>query len=126
MRKAIVKAENPTVEHVQYDPARQADYNRALAFMKMTAKLGTVLARLNSHHSSTVHVHRTESGGTLAPKLAQARSRLALEAAKKAGDEEYWERWTRLFHDETARADAAIAAEEGDPPPKKSGSNGGK
>src|ERR1700754_2075926 len=54
-------ANGPRDEHDGYGGDSTDKYfNRAIALMNMTAKLGEVMAKLNSHRSQSHIVHRTE------------------------------------------------------------------
>ncbi len=120
------------IDRAKDDHGQDVAYKRALAFMKASAKVGLALGKVQSQHSTNIRVHRSEDRAGAGPtKLSEARSKLALEAARRAGDEEFWERWSRTFHAEENRAaaeaaeaaEAAKAAEEGVPPSNSGGSN---
>ena len=114
-----------SIDRKKDDHGQDVAFDRALAFMKASAKVGLALGKVQSQHSSNINVHRSEARTNAGPtRLAEARSKLAQEAARRAGDEEFWERWSRTFHAEENRAaEAADAAEEGVPPANFGGSN---
>ncbi|HEX4302381.1 MAG TPA: hypothetical protein VHZ78_06285 [Rhizomicrobium sp.] len=122
IRKALARADAIDPARDEFGHAASAAYRDAMAFLKTSAKVGLALAKLKSEHTTNIHVHRTETRAEAGPtKLSEARSKLALEAARRAGDEEFWERWSRTFHAEENRA--AEAAEEGVPTSNLGGSN---
>jgi hypothetical protein len=49
-----------SIDRRRDDAAQDDAYRRALAFLKMSAKLGMALAKLKGEHTSNIRIHRTE------------------------------------------------------------------
>jgi hypothetical protein len=113
-------------------------FGRAMALMKMTAKLGSVMAKLSSHRSQTHVVHRTEIRAAqpqAAPVTLLApvgdpepplryfddkgkRRPLTVEEAAR------YNAWSDRQAERDRRAFQEREAKEGAPTPNSSGSNG--
>lgn len=136
---AASKGPPPPLDELGFeqDDGRGAQFGRAMALMKMTAKLGGVMAQLNSHRSQTHYVHRTEVRAVQAPPQAR------LPAAEDDPEPPYkffdaqgnrrpltkaeadrYNAWSsRHAERERLRIEAEEAAEQGAPSPSSSGSN---
>jgi len=123
-------------------------FARAMALMKMTAKIGGVMAKLNSHRSQTHFVHRTEvralkspsepalitppefkRGESIAPSHYDDPCPVNFYDAKgnrreiTPAEDEQFTRWCIREEARIARKYAVKEAEEGTPSPNSSGSN---
>jgi hypothetical protein len=111
-------------------------FMRAMALMKMTARLGGVMAQLNSHRSQTHFVHRTEVRTLQPPPEARLPSaeddpeppcRLYDSRGNRrqltAAEADRYNAWSSRQAERERRRIEAEEAEQGTPTPKSSGSN---
>jgi hypothetical protein len=114
-------------------------FGRAMELMKMTAKLGSVMAKLSSHRSQTHYVHRTEIRATQPPP-GSAPALLLTQVEDPEPPMRYYDEhgnrreitpeetaeynaWADRQAERVRRARLAQKAGQGAPSPNSSGSN---
>ena len=102
-----------SIDRNKDDYGHDQAFNRAIALIGVSAKAGMALAKMKSEFSAKFNVTR---------RNIQPGPDPALEAARRAGDKAYWEKWSAVFAREEEKC-RQIEAEEGAPPQDSEGSN---
>ena len=114
------------------EAGRDIAYSRAIAFMKVSAKVGMALAKLKGEHTSNVTICRTEVHAPSQVELRRPQAMAAepvtarfdpqtaprtTELARKWMAEEGGDDWPKLVRDDSEDdADGEVAEGEGGPP----------